>query len=99
MTADEIAKLIPDDVVEAAAADAYEAYIAMRRGGNKSKEAWALWLAAPESIKPRWRVRARATLAVGLAAWPGASVSPGVQNGLGETPSSLIMPLKREPRT
>jgi hypothetical protein len=37
-----------------------------------------------------------AALAAGLAAWPGASVFPGVQNGLGETPSSLIIPLKQE---
>ena len=43
-----------------------------------------------------WNIRD--TLAVGLAAWPGMSVFPGMQTGTRETEASIILPIPKEPK-
>lgn len=61
MTQDEIAKLIPDNVVEAAAKDDW----------NRCRKGALAWDCVSEMFKEGARIRARASLAAGLAAWGG----------------------------
>jgi hypothetical protein len=80
MTPDEISKLIPDEVVEAAAIDL--------RGG---------WGEADEAERDAYRVAARAAIAAGLAAWPGAhEYNPNAEPFYGY---HLILPLTQKDAT
>jgi len=76
MTADEIAKLIPPEVVEAAAKcfhdrqDAYKEHLTQGEFRPRS------WKTLPKEVQSSYFPAARATIAAGLAAWSGASLCP-----------------------
>lgn len=71
MTPDEIAKLIPDAVVEAGAKTEYAEYrkaIAAALGAPVS--AWPEWDELDADVQKGMLARKRVALAAGLAAWP-----------------------------
>lgn len=72
MTADELAKLMPDEVVEAAARLRHEQNIMqwiVEQPGTKVDD-YDTWEETVEPYRERERQEARAAIAAGLAAWP-----------------------------
>lgn len=86
MTPDQIAAMIPEEVVEAAAIG-----LCLAQG--------YIWERHPE-FQPAWRREARAAIAAGLAKWPGMVHMAGEAGTIandGER-EHLILPLPPEPK-
>jgi hypothetical protein len=89
MTADELAKLIPEEVEEAGATAIFDASPFREREGPLADQS--------ELYKTLTRNYARAALAAGLAAWPEMSVAPIPRlrpYKEAETLQHIILPLK-----
>jgi hypothetical protein len=75
MTADEIDKLIPAEVVEAAARDAHQVWrMTCAAESDEEISAYREWEELEEHERADWRMEARAAIAAGLAAWPGMAI-------------------------
>lgn len=94
MTPDEIAKLIPDEVVEAAARAAHDQW--RHECAVKSEEDVSYWLEwealEDEADREGWREQARAAIAAALSAWKGAVDHPATV----ASPRCLWLPLAQE---
>lgn len=91
MTAEEIAKLIPDEVVKVATRMRYERHIA-----QFPDVVFPAWGDVSPNIKASREEDEQAILAAGLAAWPGAWNEDARLLGAGAGPC-LILPLKHNP--
>lgn len=92
MKPDDIAKCLPDDVVEAAAKAGHNAW--RHQCAAVSKEDvnnWLEWEELEDYEREDWRIEIRAALVAGLAAWPGAYEYWNPSRG-----QCMSLPLKQE---
>lgn len=87
MTPTELSKLIPDEVVEAAARAVYEEWCRFHDVADTSMP----WAEVESDEREACLAEARAAIAAGLAAWPMAEM-PHVENA----PAFIILPLTQE---
>jgi hypothetical protein len=92
MTADEIAKCIPDEVVEAAARMRYERHIA-----QFPDIVFPTWDNVSPNVKASRKEDEQAIFAAGLAAWPGADTDVNEDPFGAWEEKFLILPLQETP--